>query len=44
MVKNLTYTPVNEETFAKWCDQYKLRLKAERDAKLTELDTKPSGK
>ena len=43
-IKHLTYTPVTNETFAKWCDQYKERLKIIRDSKLTELDSKPTGK
>lgn len=43
-IKHLTYTPVTSETFAKWCDQYKERLKILRDSRLTELDSKPTGK
>ena len=43
-IKHLTYTPVTNETFAKWCDAYKERLKILRDSKLTELDSKPTGK
>ena len=30
--KHLTYTPVNAETFKVWCDQYKERVRIEREA------------
>ena len=42
--QRLNYTPVTAETFAKWCEQYKERLKQEKSAKLTEIDSKPTGK
>ena len=43
-IKHLTYTPVTAETFAKWCEEYKKRLKLERDSRLTEWDSKPTGR
>jgi hypothetical protein len=42
--KKLSYTPVNEETFAKWCAEYKERLRLEKSARLTEIESKPTGK
>ena len=42
--QKLSYTPVTAETFARWCDQYKERLRLEKSAKLTELEGKPTGK
>ncbi len=42
--QRLTYTPVTEVTFAKWCDAYKERLRLEKSLRLTELETKPTGK
>ena len=42
--RRLTYTPVTVETFARWCEQYKERVALEKSAKLTEIDSKPTGK
>jgi len=42
--KNLTYTPVNKETFAKWCEAYKASLAAEKELKRSQLEAKPSGR
>ena len=42
--KHLTYTPVNKETFAKWCESYMERIRAEREANKTEKDTKLTGR
>ena len=42
--QKLTYTPVTAETFAKWCDQYKERLRLEKSLRMTELESKPTGK
>jgi hypothetical protein len=43
-IKHLTYTPVTAETFAIWCDKYKERMHKQREAALTDIDTKPTGK
>lgn len=40
----LSYTPVNAETFAIWCAEYKERLRIERESKLTGNEDKPTGK
>ena len=42
--QKLTYTPVTAETFAKWCDAYKERLRLEKSLRMTELESKPTGK
>ena len=42
--KHLTFTPVNKETFAVWCEQYKLRVQSERTTMWTETNDKPSGR
>lgn len=42
--KKLSFTPVTEETFAKWCAEYKERMLLEKSAKITELESKPTGK
>ena len=41
---NLNYTPVTKETFAVWCEQYKERIRLEREANRTGLEDKPTGK
>ena len=41
---SLTFTPVNSETFAKWCDSYKERMHKMKAEQLTERDLKPTGK
>jgi hypothetical protein len=40
----LSYTPVNEETFAVWCAEYKEKLRVEREKSKTIYDDKPTGK
>ena len=40
----LTYTPVTVETFAKWCDVYKERQRLEKNQRISELESKPTGK
>lgn len=40
----LSYTPVNQETFAIWCADYMERLRIEREATLTGNEDKPTGK
>ena len=40
----LSYTPVNAETFAIWCAEYKERLQRERESTATGLEDKPTGK
>ena len=40
----MTFTPVNKETFAKWCDDYKERMRKIKEEMLTERDLKPTGK
>ena len=42
--KHLTYTPVNAETFKIWCDQYKERLRIEREKNATGIEDKPTGR
>merc|ERR1740139_929762 len=41
---NLNFTPVNAETFAIWCDNYKANLTAERALTLTGNEDEPTGK
>ena len=41
---NLNYTPVTQETFAAWCEQYKERIRLEKLANRTDMDDKPTGK
>jgi len=41
---NLSYTPVNAETFAAWCEQYKEKIRLEKLANRTENEDKPTGK
>ncbi len=40
----LSFTPVTMETFAKWCDMYKERMRKLKEEMLTEKDLKPTGK
>ena len=40
----LSFTPVNMETFAKWCDMYKERMRKLKEEMLTEKDLKPTGR
>ena len=40
----MTYTPVNAETFAIWCEQYKEKIRKEKEAKGVSFDDKPTGK
>ena len=40
----LNYTPVTQETFAAWCEQYKERIRLERLANRSENEDKPTGK
>lgn len=40
----LSFTPVNLETFAKWCDMYKERMRKLKEEMLTEKDLKQTGK
>jgi len=40
----LSYTPVNEETFAIWCEQYKEKLRLEQQMNLRGNEDKPTGK
>ena len=42
--KHMTFTPVNKETFAVWCEQYKQRIQSERTTMWTDHSDKPSGK
>ena len=41
---NLTYTPVNEETFAIWCEAYKEKIRKQKEANRSDNDDKPTGK
>ena len=43
-VDNLSYTPVNKETFGKWCEEWLMRLKAQQEAEASEQDLRPTGK
>jgi hypothetical protein len=40
----LSFTPVNLETFAKWCDMYKERMRKLKEEMLTEKDLKATGR
>lgn len=40
----LSYTPVNAETFAVWCAQYKEKIRIQKMANKNENDDKPTGK
>ena len=43
-VDHLHYTPVNEETFSKWCEEFLSKLKQQEEANKTEMDQRPTGK
>ena len=40
----MTFTPVNKDTFAKWCDEYKERMRKLKEEMRTERDSKPTGR
>ena len=40
----LSYTPVNAETFAIWCEAYKEKLRLEKEKNSTGNEDKPTGK
>ena len=40
----MTYTPVTKETFAKWCDQYKERMRKLKEEMRSDADFKPTGR
>ncbi len=40
----LNYTPVNKDTFGKWCAQFLEKLKQEEEAQKTEVDLRKTGK
>lgn len=40
----LTFTPVTQETFAKWCDAYKERMRKLKEELLTDKDLKQTGR
>ena len=40
----LTFTPVTQETFAKWCDAYKERMRKLKEELLSEKDLKETGR
>ena len=40
----LTFTPVNSETFAKWCDMYKEKMRIIKEEMRTDRDLKLTGK
>ena len=40
----MTFTPVNKDTFAKWCDEYKERMRKLKEEMRTERDAKPTGR
>jgi hypothetical protein len=40
----MSFTPVNIETFAKWCDLYKEKMRKLKEELLTEKDMKQSGR
>ena len=40
----LNYTPVNKDTFGKWCAQFLEILKQEEEAQKTEVDLRKTGK
>lgn len=41
---HLDYTPVNEETFGKWCTEFLAILKEQEENQKTEQDLRPTGK
>ena len=40
----LGFTPVNKETFEKWCNEFKDKMRKIKEELKTEKDYKPSGK
>lgn len=40
----MTYTPVNKETFGKWCAEYKETIRKIKEQSRSEIDYKPSGR
>jgi hypothetical protein len=42
--EHMTYTEVTKESFAIWCEEYMKRIQAEKLAKRTSADDKPTGK
>jgi len=42
--KHVNFTQVNAETFKVWCDEYKERLRIEREAFVSDKDTKLTGR
>ena len=40
----MSFTPVTLETFARWCDIYKERMRKLKEESRTEADLKPTGK
>ena len=40
----MTYTEVTKESFAIWCEEYMARIQAEKLARRTAADDKPTGK
>ena len=40
----LSYTPVNQETFAKWCEGYMVKLQKLKEDRKTDKDLKPTGR
>lgn len=43
-MNHLSYTPVNAETFAIWCEQYMEKLREEKEANLVGNEHKPTGR
>ena len=43
-VDHLTYTPVNKDTFGKWCKEFMDKLKQMEDQNKTEQDLRQTGK
>ena len=42
--ENMTYTPVTKESFGIWCVEYMKVLQAQKLARRTAADDKPTGK
>ena len=40
----MSFTPVTQETFALWCDQYKERMRRLKEEMLTDRDFKLTGR
>lgn len=40
----MTYTPVNKETFGKWCADYKEHMRKLKEESKSEMDLKPTGR